>query len=1504
MNINNKQKLIVTILFLFIIGLISGYAKENANPFDKNKTAEFNKNVKEAIDNYENAKFDVAVGHFNRALKLDPENKGVQKWISDCDLMLNKQKKLLNSLPKSVAKRENLITQKYKDSVELYKKEEFARAKRAFEEVLLIKGDYKKTKSFLKKINEKFNTATTIPQMTSDVQIADAPKDNIEIKSEKPQKERVEVKKVKKEVKKEVEKVKEEKKVEKKVEKVDRSKEIDILLEQAKQLQAKGNVKKAIAEYEKVLQIDAKNKTALKEIKKIHEAKIEAENKKIAEEKLKAEKTLKDNIDKELKTGELLFSQKQYEKAIESFNKVLQLDKGNKKATALIKKSNDLIKKTAEESKELGIKKQKEIDKAAAENRKKIDGYIKKGKELINDKKYEKAITELHKALSIDQNNQDANKLLADAQAALKKEEEVKLAKQKEEESKKLAEASKKSEKAVIKKEVKKEVVVEQQKEVVVKHEEQQKIEIEEVKIVDQATPAVDKKLKEKADEKIQKGIKLYEKGQYEESLVLFKEGIDLVPLHEDAVKYTKLAENKIKEAKAKAELDVRNKQDQVQNKGKADKLLAEAKEFIAQSLYGNAKANLEDALKLNPDLKEAQNLLKICNAKIEEIEKVTLVQEEQKKKVEELQKKDQSAQLYADGLAKYKEKKIEEAVKLWNDAIVVNPNNQEAITFLAQTKTEYETYMTQKKKSEEESKKEEESEKKLDTLITYSTTQPTPLAKFLDTLSFISGINFFIASEVDAEVRAKFDEKPLREVLDIILKAEGLKWTRKGDVITIEPSLEIKMFKLSPEEMVKVSTLIEKGTLQKLIYGSDGKPKIKGVELELDERQSLLILRDSANHIKRVEAFLESLKKETPPELVSYFYQIQEKEGPKIKTLIESLLKSESDSIVIQEEQKVILHGSDLVIRATPDNIKKIEKFLLDNKFIEKITTSELEIRVFDLAPTQTLLDKPQQLRDFAEQVVEIIKTRLYSQIGVKEAQEQGRRLWYDPFTLQITIVDTRSNIEAIDRYISSLSQLKQNSKSKIIYLNHIDASTMASQIEDVLGISSDSSGAGGGRGNSISKTMRREDELEFRDVRVRVRTVNDNEADDENDDDVEITVRTATQSREYTIEEFTSEFVDDYEINVNEVKPSGTPGEGRAEIEIVYNPPQEEQALIEDQQQALAAAQAAAASTQASITPFSETNSLLIRYTNPSDLEEIISWIEKLDIPILQVSIETKFVEINESRAREYKADFEIMDLTSMGSLLSPDTSILSTQFAQDIDEVQNMFEPSFENPTNANLLKGTTALSLILGGSTNALSLELNFLEAEGVINVVSGPRLLVMNGESADFTISRRVDGTLAGGATTTTDEDTGDTTTTATGGGYDPVDIQIDQVTISQQGYITLDLDADIIDVENSLGQITDIVPDATEEYDETIPETITNTYLYATREKQITTRARIKDGGTIVLGGWTGQRSTSDSSGVPVLRNVPYIGKLLFSRSQEYIEKTTLLIFLTGHIVD
>jgi type II secretory pathway component GspD/PulD (secretin) len=66
--------------------------------------------------------------------------------------------------------------------------------------------------------------------------------------------------------------------------------------------------------------------------------------------------------------------------------------------------------------------------------------------------------------------------------------------------------------------------------------------------------------------------------------------------------------------------------------------------------------------------------------------------------------------------------------------------------------------------------------------------------------------------------------------------------------------------------------------------------------------------------------------------------------------------------------------------------------------------------------------------------------------------------------------------------------------------------------------------------------------------------------------------------------------------------------------------------------------------------------------------------------------------------------------------------------------------------------------------------------------------------------------------------------------------------------------------------------------------------------------RTLKTRARVSDGGTIVLGGLIQEKEYNGNSKVPLLGNIPFI-KYLFNRTQTYTDKNRLFIFLTATVI-
>ena len=119
---------------------------------------------------------------------------------------------------------------------------------------------------------------------------------------------------------------------------------------------------------------------------------------------------------------------------------------------------------------------------------------------------------------------------------------------------------------------------------------------------------------------------------------------------------------------------------------------------------------------------------------------------------------------------------------------------------------------------------------------------------------------------------------------------------------------------------------------------------------------------------------------------------------------------------------------------------------------------------------------------------------------------------------------------------------------------------------------------------------------------------------------------------------------------------------------------------------------------------------------------------------------------------------------------------------------------------------------------------------------------------------------------------------------------------------TRKGQITLEIDIDLSQETTDIGQPT---PQQLFLIQAVNPTAVVNSnqapvQVYRTLE----TVARVEDGGTVVLGGWVSERTRDATSGIPVLRDVPYIGRLFFGRNSRISEKTNLLIFLTAKIID
>jgi type II secretory pathway component GspD/PulD (secretin) len=80
------------------------------------------------------------------------------------------------------------------------------------------------------------------------------------------------------------------------------------------------------------------------------------------------------------------------------------------------------------------------------------------------------------------------------------------------------------------------------------------------------------------------------------------------------------------------------------------------------------------------------------------------------------------------------------------------------------------------------------------------------------------------------------------------------------------------------------------------------------------------------------------------------------------------------------------------------------------------------------------------------------------------------------------------------------------------------------------------------------------------------------------------------------------------------------------------------------------------------------------------------------------------------------------------------------------------------------------------------------------------------------------------------------------------------------------------------------------------------PGTSTGTTAPDLDTKQASTIVRVKDGSTVVIGGLIQTQKAKNDTKIPVLGDIPLLGKL-FTGTFRYTQKKELVIFVTPHIV-
>jgi len=251
----------------------------------------------------------------------------------------------------------------------------------------------------------------------------------------------------------------------------------------------------------------------------------------------------------------------------------------------------------------------------------------------------------------------------------------------------------------------------------------------------------------------------------------------------------------------------------------------------------------------------------------------------------------------------------------------------------------------------------------------------------------------------------------------------------------------------------------------------------------------------------------------------------------------------------------------------------------------------------------------------------------------------------------------------------------------------------------------------------------------------------------------------------------------------------------------------------------------------------------SALIFYTTPAKYHEILPLLQKMDLIPKQVVIEATIASV--TLGESYQQGIEWFLNNSLG-----DTNV-SKQVTVD---------------------KGITFSVVDFD-----YSVVLQLLESENKLNILSNPRLVVKNGASASLNVGQQVPILTQQSSNTN-----GDSGTIIQSVQYSSTGVSLSVTpTVSGKGLVSL--------------VVTQSVSSA-------LANTLSDISSPIISDRTISTIVLARSGQTIVLGGLIQEDITSSNSGVPFLKDIPFIGNLFVSKGEEKT-RSELIILLTPKVL-
>lgn len=267
-----------------------------------------------------------------------------------------------------------------------------------------------------------------------------------------------------------------------------------------------------------------------------------------------------------------------------------------------------------------------------------------------------------------------------------------------------------------------------------------------------------------------------------------------------------------------------------------------------------------------------------------------------------------------------------------------------------------------------------------------------------------------------------------------------------------------------------------------------------------------------------------------------------------------------------------------------------------------------------------------------------------------------------------------------------------------------------------------------------------------------------------------------------------------------------------------------------------------------EGSVTVNPQQNLLYVSAT-PELMARVVEFFDRLDREPREVLIEARIVEVALDENFEFGANMTFGD-----SSVAATTSRLLSDFLQESDN-----------------------FSVRTVGNSSEITAVLRAIQEYGRLNVIASPRVLAINQELAKIEILERIP--YIESTNTTTGDTTGVSTSSVQQVEFEEVGIRLHVTPVLAENKTV------ILKVMQEVSEVVDFFAG--------VP---------VTDSRLVDTRFVVNDRETIVIGGLLKERVRKDEAGVPILMDVPLIGRL-FRGETTTRENVELLVFMTPRIV-